>query len=343
LGPLIPYVEVPELPLGFISIKPFGTVVALGVYVGSVIAMRHARERGIDEKKQSEFIFWVLVGAFTCAHMLDAVFYHPTALHEPVSTLRTAFRWLGGRIPGGDLARSHPHLVAPLYILMLWEGLSSYGGFVGAAIGAFTWRWRRREPITKFVEMFTSAFPLAWVFGRTGCAMVHDHPGRLSDAWFAVRWPMTGGVSGRYDLGLYEMVLTIPLAVTFLVLWRKKPFRPLGFYTGWMCVAYAPVRFLLDFLREQEGEGVLGGDPRYGGLTPAQWGCFGLFALGLYFLRMASRPESATAPRSLDGGHPHAPGVDTGNPPAPGADEGGPPEAEAAEGAAPPSGGEPAP
>jgi hypothetical protein len=35
-----------------------------------------------------------------------------------------------------------------------------------------------------------SAFPLAWVFGRAGCATVHDHPGRLSDAWFAVRWPM---------------------------------------------------------------------------------------------------------------------------------------------------------
>jgi phosphatidylglycerol:prolipoprotein diacylglycerol transferase len=103
-----------------------------------------------------------------------------------------------------------------------------------------------------------------------------------------------------------------------------------------MCVTYAPVRFLLDFLREQEGEGVLGGDPRYGGLTPAQWGCFGLLLLGSYFLRMASRPESATAP----------PGVDAGEPPTPGADEGGPPEAEAAEeaeGAAPPSGGEPAP
>ena len=32
--------------------------------------------------------------------------------------------------------------------------------------------------------------------------------------------------------------------------------RPLGFYTGWMCIAYAPVRFLLDFLREQRSAGM---------------------------------------------------------------------------------------
>ncbi len=284
MGPLIPYVQVPEIPLTFLtrvpglerifddprhppSIKPFGTVVALGVYIGSVIAMRHARERRLDEKKMSEFIFWVLVGAFTSAHMLDAVFYHPAELMR-----------------------------RPYYIFMIWEGLSSYGGFIGSAIGAFAWRWYRREPVTPYVEMFTSAFPLAWVFGRTGCSLVHDHPGHLSDAWFAVRWPMPGGgYVGRFDLGLYEMVLTIPLAVTFLVLWSKKPFRPNGFYTGWMCIAYAPVRFLLDFLREREGEGVVGGDPRYGGLTPAQWGCFGLVLLGLYFLRMARRDAPRVA------------------------------------------------
>src|SRR5262249_28230401 len=143
-----------------------------------------------------------------------------------------------------------------------------------------------------------SAFPLAWVFGRMGCATVHDHPGKLSDAWYAVQWPMPGGVVGRLDLGLIEMALSIPLAVALLVAWHKKPKRPIGFYTGWMCVSYAPVRFVLDFLRVTEAENPNGGDPRYAGLTPAQWACFGLFAIGLYFLRMAYRggaPEEASA------------------------------------------------
>jgi phosphatidylglycerol---prolipoprotein diacylglyceryl transferase len=287
LGPMIPYVEVPELPLSFLthlpfldrffdprhppSIKPFGTLVALGVYIGSVVAMRRARQRGLDDKKMSEVVFWVVGIGFIGGHMLDAIFYHPSHLAQD-----------------------------PLYLIKLWDGLSSYGGFIGAVAGALLWRWSRKQPVLPYIECVTSAFPLAWVFGRMGCSSVHDHPGRLSDAWYALRWPMPGGgTTGRLDLGLIEMVLTIPLAVAFAVLWRRKPIRPLGFYSGWMCVAYAPVRFLLDFLRVDEATGGLaGGDPRYGGLTPAQWACFGLFALGVFMVLKSRRAEAAvtTAP-----------------------------------------------
>ncbi len=274
MGPLIPYVEVPELPLSFLthipyldrlldpnhspSIKPFGTLVAFGVYLGSVVAMRHGRQRGLDEKKLSEFIFFVIGLGFVGGHVFDAIFYHPDTLAK-----------------------------RPLYLFMLWDGLSSYGGFTGAVIGALAWRWSRKQKILPMCEVINSAFPLAWVFGRMGCSSVHDHPGHLSDAWFALRWPVGNGFVGRLDLGFMEMALTIPLAAAFLILWHRKPVRPLGFYTGWMCVAYAPVRFVLDFFRETEGDSPLSGDPRYGGLTPAQWACFGLLALGLWFLRKA--------------------------------------------------------
>lgn len=294
MSPLIPYFpdDLKELPLRFLthvplldklfddpqhppSLKLFGTLVAFGVYLGSVVAMRHGRERGIEEKKLSEFIFWVVGLGFVGGHMLDSIFYHPRTL-----------------------ARD------PLYLFKLWDGLSSYGGFIGAVMGALAWRESRKQPVLPMCEVINSAFPLAWVFGRMGCSSVHDHPGHLSDLWFAVRWPMPGGgYTGRFDWGFIEMVLTIPLAVSFLVLWRRKPVRPLGFYTGWMCVAYAPVRFVLDFLREPEGAGSLGGDPRYGGLTPAQWACFGLLALGLGFLRIAYRaqPPATEPPAPKDG------------------------------------------
>jgi phosphatidylglycerol:prolipoprotein diacylglycerol transferase len=286
--PLIPYIDLPlEIPLSFLqhvpligdsidprdppSIKLFGVLVALGVYIGSVVAVQHARERKLDEKKLGSFIFWILVGGFVSAHMLDAIFYHPQKV-----------------------------LSEPLYLFKLWDGLSSFGGFVGALSGAAAWRLYHGEKILPMCEVVNSAFPLAWVFGRAGCASVHDHPGRISEAWIAVRYPQGPGFIGRFDLGLYECLLTIPLAVAFAILWRRKPVRPLGFYTGIMCVAYAPVRFALDFLREHEN--VNGGDPRYGGLTPAQWACFGLLAVGLYFLRMASRsgPSPDPEPRPAE-------------------------------------------
>lgn len=294
MSPLIPYIHAPELPLSFLkyiplvnqainpahppTIKPFGTLVAIGVYIGSTVAMRHARQRGLNEKKMSEFIFWVLGMGFIGGHVLDAIFYHPDSVMRD-----------------------------PLYLLKLWEGLSSYGGFIGALCGGLAWRMSRKEPILGYVEAVASAFPLGWVFGRAGCSSVHDHPGRLSNEWFAVklhhlpsipdpwfagRWPIVEGFAGRFDLGLIEMTLTIPLAIAFWILWQKKPQRPLGFYTGIMCAAYAPVRFVLDFFRENEHD-LPGGDPRYGGLTPAQWACFGLLALGLYILRLSMKGNDA--------------------------------------------------
>lgn len=273
-GPLIPYIAIPELPLSFLlhvpvlgnlfdaahppSIKPFGALVALGVWLGSVVAVKHARERGVDENKMNTFIFWVVGLGFVGGHMLDAIFYHPRQVAEN-----------------------------PLYLFMLWDGLSSFGGFIGAIVGAVAYRHFKKEKILAYCEMVCSAFPLAWVFGRAGCASVHDHPGRLSDAWYAVKYPIDSppGYVGRFDLGLYEMVLTIPLAIAFWWLWRKGK-RGNGFFIGVMCIAYAPVRFFLDFLRVDEGT-MSGADPRYAGLTPAQWASFGLLALGIYFYRLS--------------------------------------------------------
>ncbi len=306
--PLIPYINLPEVPLGFLthipglgslfdpahppSIKPFGTLVALGVYIGAIVAKRRADERRLDAKKMTDLIFWTVAAGFIGGHVLDAVFYHPARLAKD-----------------------------PLYVLRLWDGLSSYGGFTGALIGAWLWRWIKREKILPFGDVICSALPIGWAFGRAGCATVHDHPGALSDSWIAIRYPYGSGYIGRFDLGLYECLLTIPLAIAFAVLWRRDPFRPVGFYSGWMCIAYAPVRFFLDFLREDASNNPAG-DPRYGGLTPAQWACFGLLALGIYLVRVAAKGPRTQPPKEDE-----APKKEAGS-----KEEAGPPEERPAEG-----------
>ncbi len=292
-GPLIPYIVAPEIPLAFLeyvpylndlidphkppSIKPFGTLVALGVYTGSVLSVRRTRERGLDARQMSDFLFWVTVFGFVISHLLDAIFYHPQTVLDD-----------------------------PLYLLRVWEGLSSYGGFIGAAVGAFAWRFYRKKRPLEFVDICASVMPLAWVFGRTGCSVVHDHPGAVSDVWFAVQFPNVvcpagyppDAVCGRFDLGLMEMVLTIPLAIACLWLWHRQPFRPTGFYIGLILAAYAPVRFFLDFLRLSPESAIFRGatDPRYGGLTPAQWACFLALGAGLWLLRYSwGKPYVRTA------------------------------------------------
>lgn len=268
MAPLVPYIDLHPLhlfgPLSFslagrafelpeLSIKPFGTLVAIGVYLGTEVMKRHGKVMKVDPVDLASFTFTGLVAGFLGGHMLDSIFYHP---HE--------------------LARD------PLSLLRIWDGQSSFGGFIGAFLGLLYWKAKHKRSVLRVADAVASGFPAGWVFGRMGCAVAHDHPGLHSDLWFAVKYP--GG--GRFDLGLYEMLFTIPLALAFLWLARKP--RPQGFFLGAMCVAYAPVRFAFDFLRAHESD-YLGGDPRYAGLTPAQWACFVLLGVGLIMLTRAAR------------------------------------------------------
>jgi phosphatidylglycerol:prolipoprotein diacylglycerol transferase len=268
MAPLVPYVQIPDVTLlpahlvgGFpparVALKPFGTLVALGLYAGTVCALRVARRRGVNERAMVSFLTWIVISSFFFAHVLDTLSYYPAeALRDPLSLFR------------------------------LWEGLSSFGGFTGSIIGGLLWRYWYKTPVLAYSDIVLSCFPVSWTFGRLGCAIAHDHPGLPSEAWFAVRYPD----GGRLDLGLLELCITVPLALVFLR-WLRTP-RPWGFYAGVTCVYYAPLRFLLDFLRERAGVNVgqsllAGGDARYLGLTPAQWGCIPLFVLGVVLLRRA--------------------------------------------------------
>ncbi len=164
---------------------------------------------------------------------------------------------------------------------------------------------RRPEPLPLLpvAEIMMATFPVTWVLARLGCALVHDHPGRLaaSGSWLALAWP-TGpedglvhalgplryvyGSTSRYDLGLIEAFLTIPLALALATTWRR-PVR-LGSYSAVVCLTYAPVRFVLDFLRATD---VPEADRRYASLTFAQWFCVGMFAAGVAVVVRVLQPS----------------------------------------------------
>lgn len=287
IGPTFPYIKVEDLEWKWIALHPFGLLVAIGVMVGTWLARRRARLRGLDLDELDAFITWMLVVGFFGSHVLDVVFYHPKTLLED-----------------------------PLDLVKPWKSLSSFGGFLSGLFGVLLWkyvdaqpwiqtplgaipRFRRRAkalPLLPFCDVILAVFPVAWIFGRMGCTTAHDHPGMrtLPGTPFSVDYPALGesppgthfgpvaflhGSAPRYDLGLLEMLFTVVLAGLFALTWRRK--LPTGTYVVAVVLAYAPVRTAMDFLRIKDGESA---DPRYGGLTPAQWGSIGilLFALALW-------------------------------------------------------------
>ncbi|HSO35483.1 MAG TPA: prolipoprotein diacylglyceryl transferase family protein [Labilithrix sp.] len=300
---MIPYIQVHDFHLGPITLHPFGVLVGAGVILGVMLATRRAKKLGLDTEVLQSFTWWMLIGGFVGGHVFDALLYHPAEV-----------------------------IARPWALFMIWEGLSSFGGFAGSLIGVLLWRryektparpgdplafarFRRRATtpaILPYCDAVMSIFPIAWAFGRAGCAVVHDHPGARApmDSWLAVAYgPGTAegygffelqhGNAPRYDLGLLEMLFAVVLSVAFALTWSRRV--AVGSYLVAGCLSYAPVRFTLDFLRAEAADG---GDPRYGRLTPAQWACVGLFVFGLLLwrhIRAQAEPLATPAERAVSG------------------------------------------
>jgi phosphatidylglycerol:prolipoprotein diacylglycerol transferase len=247
-------------PHGEVGIQPFGILVALGVILGARMSERRAERLGLKREVVADSILYIVGFGFLLGHPFDMIFYEPEKVLE-----------------------------SPIQLLFFWTSLSSFGGFFGAVAGGFIWRWRRGFPLTPALDQVAYGLPLGWLFGRTGCFIVHDHPGALTDFFLAVDNYAYNGVTGpRHDLGLYE-VMWSALVIPLFIYLDKKP-RPHGFFIAWIALLYAPVRFGLDFLREA--------DATYGGLTPGHYSSLVTLALGLFMLwRIHNRP--VTVPRGM--------------------------------------------
>jgi len=211
---MIPYFQPIQLKFGPFTLHAFGFLVFVAVLVGRLMMTRRSRRQGLDQAVASRLWLWMIAGGFVGAHLMKVLTGNP------------------GRA-----------LENPLVFLRIWEGLYSFGGLMGGLLGAAYFSWRRHlapAELWRYLDVTAYAFPFAWIFGRLGCTLAHDHPGVPSTSWLAVPYP--GGP--RYDLGLLEFLYTLLLAGVFAGLDRRR--WPAGFYFGLLFALYGLFRFALD-------------------------------------------------------------------------------------------------
>ena len=228
---MIPYLAEPVLVVGSVRISAFAVLVVASVCTGFAVVSRFAPRFGLARPVAERTVVWTILLGFVGSRVVELAAYHPELLVE-----------------------------RPLELLRIWGGMSSYGGIAGGIAGALVVMWRRglsRAEMLRFFDLVAFAFPFAWVLGRAGCSLRHDHLGVASESLLAVSFPD----GPRFDLGLLELLLTIPIAGGFA--WLSRRPRPSGFYLALFFTIYGPARFGLDALRS--------GDPRYLGWTPGQY------------------------------------------------------------------------
>jgi phosphatidylglycerol---prolipoprotein diacylglyceryl transferase len=284
----IPFFHRNELISG-IPIQTFGVIVAAGVLIGAAILRRYAEWHAVGDNHIRGLTGWITVTGFIGAHVFDVVAYQWEALQKD-----------------------------PLLLIKIWAGISSYGGFIGGAMGFAFYVWWKRLPARLMADIAIVGLLPAFSIGRIGCTVVSDHIGAAVDPtkWYAalaMAYPRDfnsevvqnlvasdpGGTGPilAWNLGFLELLYLIP--VNALVLWLafRKQRLPAGFLVVLTGVLYAPVRFAMEYLRPESS------DPRYFDMTFAQWASLVAFGASVYLavrLIRSGKPAETIAPTSRE-------------------------------------------
>jgi phosphatidylglycerol:prolipoprotein diacylglycerol transferase len=216
---MIPYYPEPVLRIGSLELHAFRLLLAAAVVLGGYIMVKRA-----------------------CRFKL------PGRLMFSVSQWAIAFGLVGAHIAKVAMDHTAVFLANPSIVFTASFGIRSIGGLAGGLIGALVCcRLRRVSFFDTFrmLDIMAFAMPFAFMVGRLGCALVHDHPGLPSTSWIAIQFPE----GPRYDLGLIEFLFLAGMGALFYFLDRSP--RPVGFFLGLYGVTYGAFRVWLDTLHIQ--------------------------------------------------------------------------------------------
>lgn len=227
------------LRIGSFSLPTYGFLVALGVFVGLVIASKSSERQGLNGDDAWNLgilaILSAILGAKILMVLLDWKFYaaHPSEMIS-LSTFQA----------GGVF----------------------YGGLI-AAVAISVWYIRRKKmPVLRTCDAFAPGIAIGHVFGRFGCFAAGCCFGKPTSLPWGVKFtnPLAEQISGT-PLGLYihptELYEALAETINFIILfWLIKHKKFEGQVIGTYLFLYGVERFCLEFLRGDPGRGeVFGG------------------------------------------------------------------------------------
>jgi phosphatidylglycerol:prolipoprotein diacylglycerol transferase len=241
-----------EIAAGLFQFNVWSVAVPGAIVSGYWFALRRAREARLDTDEFESALEWAVGGGLVISHIVEVLLYQPERLK----------------------------LEGVLTLFKFWAGLSSFGGFFGAAVMlTIFFRVLRKRSWWLEADLIMQGLVVAWIFGRLGCTLAGDHPGPRTDVAWAYPYPD----GPRHNMGMYELLFTLLLLFPAnLILHRRKP--PVGSYIAMNCLLYGAGRFALDFARATDRAD---SDPRYFGLTLGQYCSLAVFLFGVIVAVMA--------------------------------------------------------
>ena len=167
-----------EFAIGSFSIRLYGIVIALGLVLGVVYALKRREQFGLSEDDLLDGVLWIAPFAIVCARLYYC-----------------AFEW--------DMYKDNP-----ISILYIWEGgIAIYGAVIGAAIGVFIHcKFIKKISVLSVLDIVSLGFLIGQMIGRWGNFFNREAHGGVTDSFLRMGLinPVTGTGKYYHPTFLYE-------------------------------------------------------------------------------------------------------------------------------------------
>lgn len=220
-------------------ISTFGVMLAIAFLAGTWITAVRMREIGLDPEGATTMLIYAMIGGIGGSKL-----YFATDV------------WLRQGIPF-------------LQLLLAREGITFYGGLIGAIALVIVGTRIHGIPTGAFFNCVCLAGALGQALGRVGCFLVGDDYGRPTDGPLGIAFPEGAPptLEPVHPTQLYEAAYLFGLTA---LLWHRRNRSP-RLWSEYLMLASVG-RFAVEFLRL---------NPRVAlGLSEAQWIAVALFSIG---------------------------------------------------------------
>ncbi len=258
------------LQIGPFTLRSYGLCMAIGFLLGWLAAGRLCKRTGQSGEFLSSLLTWLMLSAVLGARIAYVIEHWQVEFANNLSAII--------RIDQG--------------------GLMFYGGLIGAALLLLLYARVFQRPLLQLTDLILAVLPLGHALGRIGCFMHGCCYGKITHSSFGVCFPkespawweqlsavpplITQSAARSLPVIPTQLIEASANALLFALLYALYPkhHQRRGFITGCYLIAYATLRFVVEFLR---------GDPRLevGPFSISQTISLGLAVLGAGCLILA--------------------------------------------------------
>lgn len=198
---------------GPIHVYFFGLMIAIGVIVGGIFAIKQGERRGINEDIMFNLILIVFISGVLGSRLFYILFYNPSFYF---SNLGEIFKINEG-------------------------GLSIHGGIISAIVAGYIYCIKSKQSFLKLADIAVVGIALAQGIGRVGCDVFGKTMTNI------MIWGVNYNGQILHPAQAYEFILDY---ILFIVLWRrsyKKKFE--GELFAIYLIAFALIRGIVEFFR----------------------------------------------------------------------------------------------